>query len=117
MKMIFDHRTYTVKAGTIKKQLELYEEHGWAVQTRHLGQPIVYAGTEVGNVNSYVHIWAYADVTDRARKRASMQADPGWQKYLQISAEAGCLIAQQNQILVSVPFYTPPAEFKSLDDA
>ncbi|HAD36222.1 MAG TPA: NIPSNAP family protein [Gammaproteobacteria bacterium] len=115
--MIFDHRTYTVKAGTIKKQLELYEEHGWAVQTRHLGHPIVYAGTEVGNVNSYVHIWAYADVTDRARKRASMQADPGWQKYLQISAEAGCLIAQENQILVSVPFYTPPAEFKALDDA
>jgi hypothetical protein len=46
-----------------------------------------------------------------------MQADPGWQKYLQISAEAGCLIAQENQILVSVPFYTPPAEFKALDDA
>ena len=79
--MIFDHRTYTVKAGTIKKQFELYEEHGWDVQTRHLGQPIVYAGTEVGNVNTYVHIWAYADITDRARKRVSMQADPGWQKY------------------------------------
>ena len=117
MEMIFDHSTYTVKAGTIKKQFELYEEHGWDVQTRHLGQPIVYAGTEVGNVNMYVHIWAYADITDRARKRASMQADPGWQKYLQVSAEAGYLIAQENKILVSVPFYTPPAEFKVLDDA
>ena len=113
--MIFDHRTYTVKAGTIKKQFELYEEHGWDVQTRHLGQPIVYAGTEVGNVNTYVHIWAYADITDRARKRASMQADPGWQKYLQVSAEAGYLIAQENKILVSVPFYVSPAEFKALD--
>ena len=50
--MIFDHRTYTVKAGTIKKQFELYEEYGWDVQTRHLGQPIVYAGTEVGDVNT-----------------------------------------------------------------
>ena len=68
--MIFDHRTYTVKAGTIKKQLELYEELGWAVQTRYLGQPIVYAGTEVGDVNTYVHIWAYDDITARAQKRA-----------------------------------------------
>ena len=87
------------------------------MQTRHLGQPIVYAGTEVGNVNTYIHIWAYADITDRDEKRASMQADPGWQKYLQISAEAGYLIAQENKILVSASFYAPPDEFKALDGA
>ena len=45
-----------------------------------------------------------------------MQADPGWQKYLQVSAEAGYLIAQENKILVSVPFYAWPAELKALDD-
>lgn len=113
--MVFDHRTYTVKAGTIKKQLALYEEHGWHVQTRHLGQPIVYAATEVGNVNTYVHIWAYADITDRAAKRATMQADPEWQEYLEASGRAGYLIGQENRILVSVPFYSPPTEFQSLD--
>ena len=78
--MIFDHRTYTVQAGTIKKQFELYEEHGWDVQTRHLGQPIVYEGTEAGNVNTYIHIWTYADNPDRDRNSDAMQADDGRQK-------------------------------------
>ena len=85
--MIFAQRTYTCRAGTIKKQLALYEEHGWGPQTHHLGQPIVYAVTEVGNVNTYVHIWAYSDITDRATKREAMQADPDWQKFAKDSPD------------------------------
>ena len=91
------------------------DRHGWGPQTRHLGQPIVYAVTEVGNVNTYVHIWAYSDITDRATKREAMQADPNWQKYLTLSGEAGYLIAQDNRILVSAPFYSPPGEFEKLN--
>ena len=113
--MIFDQRTYTCRAGTIKKQLALYEEHGWGPQTRHLGQPIVYAVTEVGNVYTYVHIWGYSDITDRATKREDMQADADWQKYLTLSGEAGYLIAQDNRILVAAPFYSPPGEFEKLN--
>src|SRR5687768_13964681 len=39
--MIFDHRTYTVRPGTLPKQLELYEKHGKAPQERHLGKPLL----------------------------------------------------------------------------
>ena len=74
--MIFDHRTYTCKAGTIHKQLKLYEEHGWPVQVRHLGEPVLYGITETGPLNTYVHVWVYEDAADRARRRAAMQADP-----------------------------------------
>jgi hypothetical protein len=102
--MIYDHRTYTVKAGTIQKALELYKEHGFEAQTRNLGKPVIYAFTEVGDVNTYVHVWAYEDIADRAAKRANMQADPDWQTYLKKSAEAGYLIAQQNKILVATGF-------------
>ena len=28
--MLIDHRTYTVRAGTLRKQLALYEKHGLA---------------------------------------------------------------------------------------
>lgn len=105
--MIFDHRTYTCRPGTIKKQLALYGEHGFPAQCRHLGHPWLYAATEIGDVNSYVHIWAFESITDRAEKRARMQADPDWQAYLAKSAEAGNQMSQKNKILTAVSFFDP----------
>ena len=54
-----------------------------------------YAVTETGLVNSYVHIWCYEDVADRAKKRAAMQADPGWQEFMKKSAELGALVSAE----------------------
>lgn len=105
--MIFDHRTYTCRPGTIKKALALYEEYGFAAQSRNLGQPYLYGMVETGDPNSYIHIWAYEDVADRARRRANMMADPDWQTYLAKSAEAGYLVKQRNTILMPAPFFTP----------
>ena len=101
--MLYDHRTYTCKPGTIRKHLDLYVQLGYAAQTRHLGQPVFYAITDVGDVNQYVHVWAYEDAADRARKRAAMQADPAWQEYLRVSGEAGWLLSQENKILLPAP--------------
>lgn len=103
--MLYDHRTYVCRPGTIKAQLALYEEHGWAVQRRHLGEPVLYAVTETGNVNSYVHVWAYKDAADRATRRAAMVADPAWQAFLKRSAEAGYLVSQENRLLTAAPFF------------
>ena len=38
--MLVDHRTYTVKPGTMAKQVALYQEFGLAAQKRHLGEPL-----------------------------------------------------------------------------
>ncbi len=100
--MIYDHRTYTCKAGTVRKHLDIYVAHGWKPQSRHLGTPALYASTDVGDVNTYVHVWAYDSVEDRAKKRAAMMADPEWQTYLRVSSEAGYLLKQENKILVQV---------------
>jgi len=105
--MIFDHRTYVCRPGTINKQVALYEANGWKPQTRHLGQPLLYAVTETGNVNAYVHIWAYEDAADRQTRRAALLADPDWRTYLELSAESGHLISQENKILTTVAFFTP----------
>lgn len=104
--MIFDHRTYTCRPGTIKKHMALYEEFGLAPQKRHLGEPILYGLTETGDVNSYVHVWVYESAGDRETRRAAMQADPDWQTYLAKSAEAGYLVSQENKILIPAPFFT-----------
>jgi hypothetical protein len=103
--MIFDHRTYTVRPGTMPRQLKLYEEYGLAPQKRHLGEPLLYGVTETGELNTYVHVWVYADAADRARKRAAMEADPDWNTYRQKSGEAGYLIRQENKILTPASFF------------
>ncbi|MEZ5932655.1 MAG: NIPSNAP family protein [Alphaproteobacteria bacterium] len=103
--MIFDHRTYTCRPGTIALHLALYEKYGKAPQEKHLGKPVLYGVTETGTINTYIHVWAYEDITDRAKRRAGMHGDPDWQAYLKKSAEAGYLVTQQNQILTAAPFF------------
>lgn len=102
--MLIDHRTYTVRPGTMPKQVALYQEFGYKAQTRHLGKPLAWLITESGEVNTYVHIWVYKDAADRAAKRAAMGADPEWQTYIQKNAEAGYLIAQKNSLMNDAPF-------------
>ncbi len=103
--MLLDHRTYRVKPGKLAAHLEIYQKHGMAVQTKHLGQPLAYLITETGEINTYVHIWVYEDAGDRAKKRAAMQADPGWKEYLRISGEAGYLEHQDNKLMTPAAFF------------
>lgn len=103
--MIYDHRTYVCRPGTIKKHLALYGEFGYPAQVRNLGAPVVFAQIETGDVNSFVHIWPYKDAADRAARRARLMADPDWQAYLVKSAEAGYLVSQVNQIMGPTPFF------------
>ena len=105
--MLYDVRTYVCRPGTIKAHLAIYEEHGFEVQKKHLGEPVLYAQTETGNVNSYIPVWAYKDAADRAQRRAAMQADPGWIAYMKRSAEAGYLQSQNNQLMTPVSFFKP----------
>ena len=105
--MLYDVRTYVCRPGTIKAHLAIYEEHGFEVQKKHLGEPVLYAQTETGNVNSYIHVWAYKDAADRAQRRAAIQADPGWIAYMKRSAEAGYLQSQNNQLMTPVSFFKP----------
>jgi len=102
--MLLDHRTYTVRPGTMALALKLYEEEGLKAQQRHLGKPLAYLVTESGELNTYVHIWVYRDAADRAAKRAAMQADPEWQRYLQKTREAGYLVKQANKLMTPASF-------------
>jgi NIPSNAP len=102
--MLIDLRTYTVRPGTMALQVKLYEEYGMKPQKRHLGEPLAWLITESGEVNTYVHIWAYKDAADRATKRAAMQADPDWQVFMKKSLEAGYLIKQENKLMTPAAF-------------
>jgi phosphoketolase len=89
----------------LAEELELFDNHGRAPQERHLGRPVFYGVTETGELNTYVHIWAYDDAADREQRRAAMQADPARQAFLKLSAEAGNLLRQENRIMTPAPFF------------
>ncbi|MBT3306721.1 MAG: NIPSNAP family protein [Alphaproteobacteria bacterium] len=103
--MLLDVRTYRVKPGTLKAQMELYAQYGKGPQTRHLGMPLAFLKTETGNPNEYVHIWVYENAGDREVKRAAMAADPDWLAYTKRSAEMGALVKQENRLMVPVDFF------------
>lgn len=105
--MIVDHRTYTLKPGTLKTYLELYEREGLPAQSRHLGRPLGwYTSMDIGPLNQIVHMWAYDDLADRGRRRAAMQADPEWQAFLAKAVQM--IVTMENKILSPAPFMTKP---------
>ena len=66
--MLLDVRTYRCRPGTINTHLKLYSEKGKPAQSKHLGQPLLFATTETGNPNEYTHIWVYKNADDREKK-------------------------------------------------
>ena len=109
--MIVDQRTYTVRTGGVREFRALYAAGGRATQVEHLGEPVGYYTTEVGDVNQIVHLWQYADLADRDRRRAALESDPRWLAYRRKAGAAGHVIKQYNSILKVVDFaaFTSPA--------
>lgn len=80
--MIIDHRTYTFRPGAMKQWLYKYETEGLPLQKKYLGEFLGLFTTEVGNLHQVVFMWAYESMGDRERRRAAMEADPAWQKFI-----------------------------------
>lgn len=108
--MLFDLRTYRCRPGTMARQLKLYEEGGYAAQCRHLGTPLFYGTVETGDVNSYVHLWAYKDAADREARRAALYGDSDWLDYRNRGADLGYQTEQSNTLLRAASFWMPPQQ-------
>lgn len=102
--MLVDHRTYRIKPGHTQTHIQIYEQYGYAAQSRHLGQPIAYMYAESGDVNTVVHNWAYEDAADRTARRAAMFADTEWKIYLQKLNESGLLLEQKTSLMIPTKF-------------
>jgi hypothetical protein len=102
--MIVDQRTYTIPVGLMRDFLSLYAAEGLPVQSEHLGPPMGYFTTEVGDINQVVHLWRYDSMADRERRRAALEADPRWLAYRRKAGAAGHVVKQRNAILKAVDF-------------
>ena len=73
------------------------------VQLKHLPHMVGYYFTEVGGLNTMVHLWAYDSLDQRDRCRAAMQADPAWKTYLDKSRPL--MEIQETRIMKCAPFF------------
>jgi hypothetical protein len=101
--MYVEERMYTVQVGKSAEYLKNYEEHGLAVQLRHLPHLVGYYFNEVGPQNLIIHLWAYDDLNQRERCRAALHADPAWQAYL--PKNRAIMISQETRIMKCAPFF------------
>ena len=99
--MYVEERMYLLQVGKAPEYFKHYEEAGMKIQLRHLPNLVGYYVTEVGMQNLVTHMWAYDDLLQREKQRASMQADPEWQAFL--GQALPLLVTMQSTILVPTP--------------
>lgn len=102
--MIYEERTYALKAGAVPRWYELYQEKGLEVQKRILGNLVGYFMTEIGTLNQIVHIWAYDSMDDRAKRRAALYQDAKWLEFVAAVGKEGLIVKMENRILIPAPF-------------
>ena len=101
--MIVEERVYTLHPGKLGEYLQRYEAEGLNVQLPILGRMLGYYSTEIGPLNTIVHMWAYQDLAERGARRARMLADPRWIAYAKTVQPL--IVSQESRILNPAPFF------------
>jgi hypothetical protein len=100
--MLIEMRQYLLETGSIPAFYKIYQELGLPVQAPILGNLLMAMHTEIGPLNSFIHLWGYESYADRDKRRAELAAHPEWPKYLK---EALPLLKQmQNKVCIAAPF-------------
>lgn len=103
--MIVEQRTYTLVPGATAEYLEIYEREGLEIQRPILGNLFGYFSSEVGPLNRIVHMWAYEDFEDRARRRAELLSNPDWNDFVK---KLRPLIQHQESCILRAAPFSPP---------
>ena len=109
--MLVELRIYDVKPGTVNEYMALYQREGLPLQQKYLGRLLGwYSCNDFGVLNQVVHLWAYADLAERERRRAEMLRDPAWQAFL--AKASPYLLRMESKILREAPFFDLSATLK-----
>jgi len=100
--MIVEQRTYKIRNGTMGRFLKLVKDEALPIQAPILGNLIAYFTTEIGALGTVTHLWGFADLHDRERRRAQLAADPRWQAFVPQLSEF--IEHAENRILVPTDF-------------
>lgn len=101
--MIVEERMYVLHAHAgVAEYLRVYESEGLPVQVPILGACLGYFVTEFGTQNQLVHLWGFADLEERRRRREVLAADPRWQAC--VAKLRPMILTMENRILVPTRF-------------
>lgn len=90
---IYEMRTYTYNPGDIPKVIEAW---GGAIEERQKYSPLVGAWySDVGQLNRWVHMWAYESMEQRMKVRAETREKGVWPPPSGVSP-----IKQENKLLI-----------------
>lgn len=96
----FELRVYRLHPGKLGAYGQVMRE-ALPIRERY-SSPVGYWATEIGPLNTVVHLWPYRDLTQRAEARRALAADPAWQAAV---ARLHPLIqVQDTKLLVPTPF-------------
>ena len=95
---IYEMRIYTVKLGTMPDIMKSWEA---GLPERVKFSPLVVAGNvDLGEVNRFIHIWAYTSLDQRAAVRAQARQSGAWPP----PGGAERLLTQANKIMLPASF-------------
>ena len=105
-KPVVDFRTYLIRFNSMPTFLQTTQQHALKIMVRHIGPPIGYYQTIIGNLQQITHIWGYDSMGDMEARRRARNADPEWEYYL--TASHGIYERQETQVLSTLKLFDHP---------
>ncbi len=106
--MIHELRTYTFVPGKLGEAMRLSGDVSRRTRGDDYGKLEGYWVTEFGTLNQVVHIWSYADLSERTRLRAALMQNQAWRNEFLVHF-LPLVVTQENRILAPALPLTPPA--------
>ena len=98
---LIDHRIYTIRLSKMGEFLEVFNRLAMPILMSTLEHPQGFYVSQVGPLNQFVHLWAYADLADYERRCQARDTHPDFPAYL--AASGHLIVAQETRLVRSVP--------------
>lgn len=104
--MIYDLRTFTVKSGRFSEYIELHKKIAFPLLLKYLGEPVGYWASVTGEMNQFVHLWQFDDLSDMEQRQAALSGDSDWRDYV-VNVLGKSEILQRQQSVLMRPIEIP----------
>jgi len=105
---LYELRTYTLYPGKLGEAIPLYQDIAWpAMKSGGFDRKLVgYFTSDVGTLNSLVHLWKFDDDADRRDHWGGLYKNEDFMKFA--SKFRPLLLKQENQLLLQAPWGPHP---------
>ncbi len=97
---LVDHRVYTIRLRKMNEFIEVFNRLAMPILLQTLQHPLGFYVSQVGPLNQFVHLWAYADLADYERRCRARDGHPEFPAYL--AASEHLISAQETRLVRAV---------------